>query len=88
MRAVVVHASDTLTIFQVLPKASELSTQSQLPDFTHNRAVEAVARRRRAFDSFTSAAVRDMKKHLTAKAWLRRYLAEIGTNHLEGKKYL
>ena len=48
----------------------------------------AVARRRRAFDPFTSAAAREMKEQSTAKPSLRRYLAEIGTNHLEGKKYL
>ena len=51
-------------------------------------AVEAVARRRRAFESFSSAAVREMKEHSTAKPSLRRYLAEIGTNHLEGKAHL
>ena len=32
--------------------------------------------------------VRDMKEHLTAKASLRRYVAEIGRKHLKGKKYL
>ena len=48
----------------------------------------AVARRRRAFDSLTSAAVRDMKEHSTAKASLGRYVAEIGRKHLEGKAHL
>ena len=50
--------------------------------------VTAVARRRRAFDPYSSAAVREMKEHSTAKPSLRRYLAEIGRKHLEGKRYL
>ena len=51
-------------------------------------AVVAVARRRRAFDPYTSAAVREMKEQSTAKPSLRRYLAEIGRKHLEGKAHL